>query len=92
MASGEASSAALLETLRVWLDCGCSAARAAERLYCHRNTVLNRVSRIAELTGPSSESGDTRLGWALALRALPLADLGEEQERTVGDRGAFPGA
>ncbi|MEU4269640.1 helix-turn-helix domain-containing protein [Streptomyces sp. NPDC026092] len=84
--------AALLETLRVWLDCGCSAARAAERLYCHRNTVLNRISRIAELTGRSSESGETRLGWALALRALPLADLGDEQERTAGDRGAFPGA
>ncbi|MEU9702492.1 helix-turn-helix domain-containing protein [Streptomyces sp. NPDC047981] len=84
--------AALLETLRVWLDCGCSAARAAERLYCHRNTVLNRISRIAELTGRSSESGETRLGWALALRALPLADLGDEQERTEGDRGAFPGA
>ncbi|MFD7320267.1 PucR family transcriptional regulator [Streptomyces sp. NPDC059875] len=83
--------AALLETLRVWLDNGCSAARAAELLYCHRNTVLNRISRISELTGRSSESGDTRLGWSLALRALPLADLGEpgeqreEQERPPGD-------
>ncbi|MFJ2896709.1 PucR family transcriptional regulator [Streptomyces sp. NPDC087218] len=61
----------LLGTLRVWLDSGCSAARAAERLYCHRNTVLNRIGRIAELTGRSAESGETRLGWALALRALP---------------------
>ncbi|MFE7618016.1 helix-turn-helix domain-containing protein, partial [Streptomyces sp. NPDC057496] len=39
--------------------------------YCHRNTVLNRIGRIAELTGRSAESGETRLGWALALRALP---------------------
>ncbi|GAA3476344.1 helix-turn-helix domain-containing protein [Streptomyces yanii] len=63
---------ALLSTLRVWLDNGCSAARAAELLYCHRNTVLNRIGRIAELTGRSAESGEVRLGWALALRALPL--------------------
>ncbi|MFJ5707109.1 PucR family transcriptional regulator [Streptomyces sp. NPDC093105] len=62
---------ALLTTLRVWLDHGCSASRAAELLYCHRNTVLNRIGRVAELTGRSSESGEARLGWALALRALP---------------------
>ncbi|MFB7912962.1 PucR family transcriptional regulator [Streptomyces sp. NPDC056061] len=61
----------LLGTLRVWLDSGCSAARAAERLYCHRNTVLNRIGRIAELTGRSPDSGEARLGWALALRTLP---------------------
>ncbi|WP_328905982.1 helix-turn-helix domain-containing protein [Streptomyces sp. NBC_00234] len=70
---------ALLSTLRVWLDHGCSAARAAELLYCHRNTVLNRIGRIAELTGRSAESGEDRLGWALALRALPLARSGDEQ-------------
>ncbi|MGY3059335.1 hypothetical protein ACVWZD_003580 [Streptomyces sp. TE3672] len=62
----------LLGTLRTWLDNGCSAARAAELLYCHRNTVLNRIGRIAELTGCNAESGEVRLGWALALRALPL--------------------
>ncbi|WP_327256417.1 PucR family transcriptional regulator [Streptomyces sp. NBC_01244] len=62
--------AVLLETLRVWLDEGCSASRTAERLYCHRNTVRGRIGRIAELTGWSAESGEARLGWALALRAL----------------------
>ncbi|MEU6880013.1 helix-turn-helix domain-containing protein [Streptomyces sp. NPDC046712] len=82
--------AALLQTLRVWLDSGCSAARAAEQLYCHRNTVLNRISRIAELTGRSSESGDTRLGWALALRALPFAGRGEGTGAGTGARAAHP--
>ncbi|WP_406860340.1 helix-turn-helix domain-containing protein [Streptomyces sp. HUAS MG47] len=62
----------LLETLRVWLDTGCSASRTAERLYCHRNTVLNRIGRVAELTGLPAECGEARLGWALALRALEL--------------------
>ncbi|MFE3944764.1 PucR family transcriptional regulator [Streptomyces sp. NPDC059118] len=76
---------ALLGTLRVWLDSGCSAARAAELLYCHRNTVLNRIGRIAELTGCSAESGEVRLGWALALRALPLT--GADGERAAVDGG-----
>ncbi|NGN64736.1 PucR family transcriptional regulator [Streptomyces sp. A7024] len=62
----------LLETLRVWLDAGCSASRAAELLYCHRNTVLNRIARVAELTGRPQESGEARLGWALALRAAEV--------------------
>ncbi|WP_405684403.1 PucR family transcriptional regulator [Streptomyces sp. NBC_00057] len=73
---------ALLSTLRVWLDSGCSAARAAELLYCHRNTVLNRIGRIAELTGRSAESGEARLGWALALRALPLRGADDEPAPT----------
>ncbi|MER6104500.1 helix-turn-helix domain-containing protein [Streptomyces sp. NPDC001832] len=78
---------ALLGTLRVWLDSGCSAARAAELLYCHRNTVLNRIGRIAELTGRSAESGEARLGWALALRALPLSGADGEQPSVDGYLG-----
>ncbi|MGW0908672.1 PucR family transcriptional regulator [Streptomyces sp. NPDC002853] len=62
----------LLETLRVWLDSGCSASGTATRLFCHRNTILNRISRVAELTGWPADSGEARLGWALALRALEL--------------------
>ncbi|MYT75324.1 MULTISPECIES: PucR family transcriptional regulator [unclassified Streptomyces] len=64
---------ALLTTLRVWLDSGCSASRTATALFCHRNTVLNRIGRVAELTGWPAESGEARLGWALALRARELA-------------------
>ena len=65
-------SAALLRTLRVWLEEGCSVVRTAERIYCHRNTVLNRLARVAELTGWAVESGEARLGWALALRATDV--------------------
>ncbi|MFJ1709997.1 PucR family transcriptional regulator [Streptomyces sp. NPDC088260] len=82
-----AERAVLLGTLRVWLDSGCSAARAAELLYCHRNTVLNRIGRIAELTGCSAESGEVRLGWALALRALPLIGADGERAAVDGDPG-----
>ncbi|WP_327350892.1 PucR family transcriptional regulator [Streptomyces sp. NBC_01304] len=62
----------LLKTLRVWLDSGCSASRTATQLFCHRNTILNRISRVAELTGWPADSGEARLGWALALRTLEL--------------------
>ncbi|MDG9720412.1 helix-turn-helix domain-containing protein [Streptomyces sp. DH24] len=41
----------LLDTLAAWLACDGSAQRAGERLYCHRNTVLNRLRRCEQLTG-----------------------------------------
>ncbi|MFE6358794.1 PucR family transcriptional regulator [Streptomyces sp. NPDC057806] len=43
----------LLDTLAAWLTCDGSAQRAGERLYCHRNTVLNRLRRCEQLTGRS---------------------------------------
>ncbi|MGW5640687.1 PucR family transcriptional regulator [Streptomyces sp. NPDC003832] len=43
----------LLDTLSAWLTCDGSAQRAGERLYCHRNTVLNRLRRCEQLTGRS---------------------------------------
>jgi len=43
----------LLETVEVWADSGGSATEAGKRLYCHRNTVRNRLARLEELTGRS---------------------------------------
>jgi hypothetical protein len=40
----------LLETVRAYIATG-SVADVAARVYCHRNTVLNRLRRFAELTG-----------------------------------------
>jgi DNA-binding PucR family transcriptional regulator len=42
--------ARLLQTVTAYCASG-SAAAAARDLYCHRNTVLNRLTRFAELTG-----------------------------------------
>ena len=67
---------AILETLRAWRDAGGSTAVAAERLFCHRNTVRNRLQRIEALTGRSL---DDPLGCAevcMALSALSL--LGDD--------------
>jgi hypothetical protein len=62
----------LLETLRAWLDTGGSAGQTASRLYCHRNTVLNRLRRIEALTHRSLERVDDLVEWSLALRALDV--------------------
>ncbi|NAZ77159.1 hypothetical protein GTQ99_17270 [Kineococcus sp. T13] len=40
----------LLETVDAYAETG-SVAAAAERTFCHRNTVLNRLRRVAECTG-----------------------------------------
>ncbi|MGE2730771.1 PucR family transcriptional regulator [Mycolicibacterium vaccae] len=41
---------ALTDTLSIYLDTG-SIAETAARLYCHRNTVINRLARITSSTG-----------------------------------------
>ncbi len=41
----------LLGTIEAWFEHGGSGTRAAEVLHCHRNTVLNRLARVADLTG-----------------------------------------
>ncbi|MFD8413058.1 PucR family transcriptional regulator [Streptomyces sp. NPDC059650] len=43
----------LLGTLGTWLACRGSTTRAAQVLYCHRNTVSNRLRRLEHLTGRS---------------------------------------
>jgi hypothetical protein len=63
---------ALLATLSAYLRTNRSPAAAAERLYCHRNTVLNRMSKVENLLGRSLEDFDTALTVSYALLALDL--------------------
>ncbi|MGY0023326.1 PucR family transcriptional regulator [Streptomyces sp. YJ-C3] len=67
-----ADRALLLDTLTAWLDCDGSAQRAAARLYCHRNTVLNRLRRCEQLTGRSLTRPTDLVELALALQAHRL--------------------
>lgn len=67
----------LLDTLRTWLDTGGSAGQTASRLYCHRNTVLNRLRRLEALTGRSTERVDDLVEWSLALLALEVLATGD---------------
>ncbi|MFF8828238.1 PucR family transcriptional regulator [Streptomyces sp. NPDC015131] len=68
-----ADRAVLLETLDVWLDCEGSAGRAAGRLYCHRNTVFNRLRRLEQLTSRSLSRPRDLTEMTLALDAFRLS-------------------
>ncbi|MEU5881371.1 helix-turn-helix domain-containing protein [Spirillospora sp. NPDC047279] len=59
----------LLETLATWLDCEGSAIHTASRLYCHRNTVFNRLRRLEQLTSRSLHRPRDVVELALALDA-----------------------
>ncbi|MEE1754574.1 PucR family transcriptional regulator [Streptomyces sp. SP18CS02] len=65
----------LLDTLAAWLDCDGSAQRAGARLYCHRNTVLNRLRRCEQLTGRSLTRPRDVVEISLALTALRHLDV-----------------
>ncbi|MFJ4822383.1 PucR family transcriptional regulator [Streptomyces bacillaris] len=62
----------ILETLTAWLDADGSAQRAAARLYCHRNTVLNRLRRFEQLTGRCLTRPRDAVEVSLALAARRL--------------------
>ncbi|OMQ14054.1 hypothetical protein A7K94_0219330, partial [Modestobacter sp. VKM Ac-2676] len=57
----------LLGTLAAVLAADGSPTRAADALYCHRNTVMHRLRRIEQLTGRAVADPRTRLLWQLAL-------------------------
>ncbi|MFD7677971.1 PucR family transcriptional regulator [Streptomyces sp. NPDC060187] len=68
--------AVLIETLDMWLACEGSAGRAAARLYCHRNTVFNRLRRLEQLTSRSLARPRDLIEMTLALDAYRLAGTG----------------
>ncbi|WP_137991875.1 PucR family transcriptional regulator [Streptomyces vilmorinianum] len=41
----------LFDTIGVWIECGGSTVQAARHMFCHRNTVLNRLRRVEQITG-----------------------------------------
>ncbi|WP_344511642.1 PucR family transcriptional regulator [Dactylosporangium maewongense] len=67
-----ASGAALVETLRVYLEEDGSVAKVAARLYVHRNTVRYRLEQIERLTGRRLTSTADRVQLWLALHAVSL--------------------
>ncbi|MBD8868277.1 PucR family transcriptional regulator [Nocardioides donggukensis] len=73
LALPDAESRPLLETLEHWVATGGSTTRTASRTHCHRNTVINRLRRVAELTGRDLSEAAPPLELALALRVLRVA-------------------
>ncbi|MEJ8645790.1 helix-turn-helix domain-containing protein [Streptomyces sp. MS1.HAVA.3] len=70
----------LLTTLGTWLTCQGSTTYAAQRLYCHRNTVSNRLRRLEQLTGRSLS--DPRHVVELALAHAAVLQRGAAQPAT----------
>jgi hypothetical protein len=59
----------MLETLEAVIDSGGSPTHAAQRLYCHRNTVIYRLQRIESVTGRRVADPRDRLLLTLSLMA-----------------------
>ena len=62
----------LLDTFEVYLECGGNIARTASILDIHRNTLLQRISRIHKLCPLDSEQAMHRLPLLLALKIYRL--------------------
>ncbi|OZM74144.1 hypothetical protein CFN78_07795 [Amycolatopsis antarctica] len=69
LALPEAEQRTMLDTLAAMLDSGGSPTHAAERLYCHRNTVIYRMQRIESVTGRRIGDPRDRLLLTLGLMA-----------------------
>jgi hypothetical protein len=66
----------LLTTLEMWVVAGGSVRRTAELVYCHRNTVINRLHRIHQITGHDLTEAGCQVELGLALRAARLFPQG----------------
>jgi hypothetical protein len=73
---------ALLTTLRALLDHNGSPTRAAQVLFCHRNTVIYRLHQLEQLTGKRLSEARDRLVLVLALMAVDA----QHSERDVRTR------
>jgi DNA-binding PucR family transcriptional regulator len=65
LAEDSPTAAGLRESVRIFLDEGSNAPRAAARMFTHRNTMLQRVDRASRLLGYRPE--ENRLSVAVAL-------------------------
>ena len=70
----------LLETLEAFVDRLGNLSQTAEKLFIHRNSLLYRMERIAQLTGLDLNNPDTRLAVHLALKVRKMLQL-EKQPR-----------
>ncbi len=68
----KAESVGLMETAREYVLANCDLNEAAERLFCHKNTVRYRIKRIHEMTAPHLSEEEFRESLVLAVRVLLL--------------------
>jgi hypothetical protein len=76
----------LLETLVAFDDADGSVPVVAERLFCHRNTVLNRLAKISRLTGLSFTSPTDLASVALAAEVVRSGRLPQHSTPSGAER------
>ena len=77
----------LLETLQAWFVAGGSASKAGQLLFCHRNTVRNRLARVEQLTHRPLADPAAASELRVALEAVTLLNLGVTPEPSaVGEQ------
>jgi hypothetical protein len=88
-----AGSPQLVTTLEVYLDLGCDAKAASERLHLHRATLYYRLEKVARLTDANLRDGNDRLALHLGFKLARLAGLHPCPGQTSGarDRSAHVG-
>jgi purine catabolism regulator len=64
--------AQLVTTLKVYLECDCQSAEAAQRLFVHRNTLRYRLRLIEKLTGADLSHFEVLVNFYLAVLALEM--------------------
>lgn len=62
----------LLGTLQIWVGTGGSVKQTADAVFCHRNTVINRLQRMQAITGHDFADPSCLVELKLALRAAAL--------------------
>ena len=72
-----------LDTLRVFLRASMSYSQAAEELFVHRSTVVDRISRIERELDISLKDPDTRLQLEIILKAMEIEDMVHNAKETT---------
>lgn len=79
----EAEQQTLLATLATWLATNGNSTETGRLLFCHRNTVRNRLARLEQLSGQSLEDPRSVARLFVAVEALRLLD-----PSVLGDAGS----
>lgn len=64
--------AELLDTLKMYYECGCNLKKVSEEMYTHYNTVIYRMQRIKEIGGIDFNDANTTLNVHIALKILDV--------------------
>jgi purine catabolism regulator len=67
----------LIATLDAFFAANGNLSKTAEMLFVHRNTLMYRLNRVAELTGRSLDDPETRFDLQLALKMHHVAPRGQ---------------